>query len=216
MCVIGTDANVEVFNEHISVEEMRGYEDKYVLSCSDFSDCAYSAMTRSHSMAKFRVKGTSPYTMLDKAQAHGRQFQFAIAADLSDLPMSRTEKLDVNNYDVIQGPYSVVGIYEVDPVHMHPIDKAIVEKYNLTHEIVVSTDKYPSDIIVGVKRDTPQWVKNSSSSDDTQIGGVDSENAKTFGLKYFVEGISKAYKEANNKAGRDTTHITKFSIQVKH
>lgn len=211
ICVIGADANVNLFNEHISVDEMRGYEDKYVLSCSDFSNCAYSAMTNSRAMAKFKESGDAPYKKLEKAQPHGNQFQFAIGADLSALPMSKTEKLEMDNYDVIKGPYRVVGVYEVDPVHMHPKDKSLVKNYNLTHEIVVSTDQYPSDIIVGVKRDIPQWVRNLSSTDDTKIGSVDSENAKTFGLKYFVEGISDAYRVAST----DKDYITKFSIQIK-
>ena len=212
MCVIGTDANLKNFNEHINVDQMHGYQDKYVLSCSDFSNCNYSALINSHRMAMFRVKGSMPYRTLERARSHGGQFQFSIAADLSSLPMSSTEKLDVNNYDVIQGSYEVVGIYEVDSVHMHPTDKAIVQNFSLTHEIVVSSTQYPADVIVGVKRDIPQWVKSVSSTDDTSINENDDEKKKTFGLEYFVTGISDAYKEASpNK-----DYSTEFSIQVKH
>ena len=212
MCVIGTDANIKVFNEHINVDQMRGYENKYVLSSNDFSECNYSALTKTHNMAMFRVKGSGPFKTLEKARSHGNQFQFAIAADLSALPMSSAEKLDSRNYEVITGPYSIVGVSVVDPVHMHPIDKSLVDNYNLTHEIIVSTNQYPSDITVGVKRDIPQWVRNANSMDDTQIDNDDSEKEKTFGLEYFVQGISEAFKEV----AADKDYITKFTIQVKH
>ena len=212
MCVIGTDANLNNFNEHINVDEMRGYQDKYVLSCSDFSSCNYSALMSSHRMAMYRVTGSLPYRTLERARSHGGVFQFSIAADLASLPMSSTEKLDVNNYDIIQGTYDVLGVYEVDPIHMHPTDRKVVQDYNLTHEIVVSTSQYPTDVIVGVKRDIPQWVKNVSSTDDTSINDSDDEKKKTFGLEYFVTGISDAYKEASpNK-----DYSTQFKIQVKH
>lgn len=212
MCVIGTDANINVFNEHINVDEMRGYENKYVLSSTDCSECNYSALTRTHNMAMFRVKGSGPFKTLENARVHGSQFQFAIAADLSALPMSSVEKLDIRNYDVIKGPYSIVGVNVVDPTHMHPLDKNLVETYNLTHEIIVSTNQYPSDITVGVKRGIPQWVKDANSIDDTSIDDNDSEKQKTFGLEYFVTGISDAFKVvANNK-----NYLTEFSIQVKH
>lgn len=212
ICVIGTDANIKVFNEHINVDQMRGYENKYVLSSNDYSECNYSALTRTHNMAMFRVKGSGPFKTLERARSHGNQFQFAIAADLSALPMSNAEKLDRRNYDVISGQYSITGVSVVDPIHMHPIDKQLVEEFNLTHEIIVSTNQYPSDITVGVKRDIPQWVKNANSIDDTQIDNIDSEKVKTFGLEYFVQGISEAFKEVAS----DKDYITKFTIQVMH
>lgn len=212
MCVIGTNANLENFNEHINVDEMRGYKNKYILSCSDYSDCNYSALISSNRKSTFRIKGAMPYKVLEHARARGGQFQFAIAADLSQLPMSSTEKLDINSYDVIQGAYEVVGVHEVDPIHMHPTDKAIVESYNLTHEIIVSSNQYPTDVVIGVKKGIPQWVKDVSSTDDTSIDKDDSEKMKTFGLEYFVTGISDAYKEASpNK-----DYSTSFTITVKH
>lgn len=212
MCIIGTESNIDLFNDHIEVEEMRGYENKYVLSCSDFSDCKYSVLTRSHCKAMFRVNGTPPYKTLEHARSHGGQFQFAIAVDLSNIPMSSSEKLDLNNYSVIQGAYQVVDVCEVAPVTMHPTDRNIVQSLNLTHEIVVSTNQYPTDLIVGVKRDIPQWVKMSSSTDDTSINESDEETTKTFGLEYFVTGISDAYREAS--PNKDFS--TELNVRIKH
>ena len=212
MCVIGTEANVDVFNDHISVEEMNGYQDKYILSCSDFSEVNYSVLPNTHKMAMFRVRGATPYKTLEKARLHGNLFQFAIAADLSTMPMSSSEKLDVSNYSVIQGEYTINGIYEIDTDHMHPVDRAIVNELNLTHEIVVSTDAYPADITVGINRAVPQWVKSTSSSDDTQINQDTQEQGRTFGLQYFVEGISDAYKEVAQRKD----YLTEFKITIKH
>lgn len=212
MCVIGTNANVGAFNNHIKVEEMRGYDDKYILSCSDFSNCSYSAMPNSHKLAMFRVTGSAPFQTLERARPHGDIFQFAISADLSSIPMSEREKLKECNFGIIQGHYAVVDIHELDQNHMHPTDRIIVENCHLTHEIVISTDQYPTDVIVGVKRNTPQWVIESNSTDDSIIQEDASEKLKTFGLKYFVEGIADAYKEVSP----DKDYITKFKITINN
>ena len=44
-------------------------------------------------------------------------------------------------------------------------------------------------------RTLPQWVEQSTSMDDSTPTG--DETRKTFGLKYMVNGVAKAYEAAN-------------------
>lgn len=210
MCIIGTEENVSLFNKNICVEKMKGYENKYVLTSSMFLDSEYSALIRTDCRAMFRVNGRSPYRALDRARAHGGVFQFAIGANLSEIPLSDIEKVNPKSYRITQGNnYKIVSVAKIDTTQMHFSDKEIVRNNHLTHEIVVKTEQ-PFDVEIGVLRGIPDWVTSNSSEDDTMIDTDPDEWGKTFGLKYFVKGISEAYQVIT----ADSTYYTKYRIKI--
>ena len=67
---------------------------------------------------------------------------------------------------------------------------------------------FPNDISISIKRKLPIWIKETSSIDDRNIARDNNEQRKTFGLAYFVEGISDAYNYlAQNKQNYMTINI---------
>lgn len=67
-----------------------------------------------------------------------------------------------------------------------------------------------NDISISIKRKLPSWVSNASSTDDRCIATDTNEQTKTFGLSYFVAGISDAY----NYLANDKQNFTTINIRV--
>ena len=124
--------------------------------------------------------------------------------------MSETDKLDIANYKVETGNYRIERIEIIDTTKLAtPIDKKLVRENHCTHAIIVSCTGFPNDLSISIKRDLPVWVRQTSSTDDRQIATDESEQKKTFGIAYFVEGISDAYKYlATDKNNFMTINVT--------
>ena len=108
--------------------------------------------------------------------------------------MSESDKVDVANYEVTRGNYVIDGIVRIDTTTLAPADKILVRTNSCTHAIVLTCTGFPNDLSISVKRDIPKWIRESSSSDDSDIDSDMVEQRKTFGIAYFVEGIAKAYQ----------------------
>jgi hypothetical protein len=55
---------------------------------------------------------------------------------------------------------------------------------------------------------TPSWVLNSTSIDDSNILNDNSEQQKTFGLQYLIEGVSDAFYPKSNSNTINSINIT--------
>ena len=123
--------------------------------------------------------------------------------------MSDSDKLDVANYTINSGNYVIKRIEQIDTTTLpNPTDKVLVRKNNCTHAIILECTGYPNDISLSIKRKLPSWVNNASSIDDRCIATDPNEQSKTFGLSYFVAGISDAYNYlANDKQNFMTINI---------
>jgi hypothetical protein len=63
---------------------------------------------------------------------------------------------------------------------------------------------------IKVVSQTPSWVFNSSSIDDSNILNEISQQQKTFGLQYLIEGVSDAFYPISS-----SNAITTFTITIK-
>lgn len=213
MCVLGTDENVRKFNEEIDVTELQGYSNQFTISNKDVSKANYTVMDTKYKKGSYRhnTKPDMPIHAIYRATAgNNNEFGLGIAIDLSDFSMSESDKLDIANYNVETGNYRIDRVEVIDTTKLtNPKDLKLVRDYHCTHVIVVSATGFPNNFSISIKRDLPTWVHLSSSIDDRRIASDQAEQRKTFGLAYFVEGISDAYKYlASNQRNFMTINVT--------
>ena len=195
LCVMGTHENVIAYNKNVNVSSMVGYKNQYTISNLDVSGTNASIMNVFGKSGSFRPDGNGDkITSVSKVQErNGGGFELAIGVNLSDYTMSDDDKLDVSNY-TIDGNYVIIGIDKVDGIRLSdPRDQKIVEANGLTHFIKLRSTGFPGDFTLNIKRATPSWVEKYTSTDDTHIGTDETEQEKTFGLSYLVNGITDAY-----------------------
>jgi hypothetical protein len=90
-------------------------------------------------------------------------------------------------------------------------DKNDASLSGFTHILKLQTNDLRDEVLkIDIVGKTPSWVFNSTSIDDSNILNDSSEQQKTFGLKYLIEGISDAfYPKSNSNA------ITTITITIK-
>lgn len=130
-------------------------------------------------------------------------FGFNIAVDFSKNIQDPSYFLDTTNYVLSNPNYQL----EVLPITNNN-DASLL---GFTHILKLKTSDLRSETLeIQVVGQTPNWVYNSSSIDDSNILNEISEQQKTFGLQYLIEGVSDAfYPKSSSNA------ITTFTITIK-
>ena len=83
-----------------------------------------------------------------------------------------------------------------------------------THVLVFSTQgNNLNDLQVALKKQTPAWVQQTSSTNDTAIKQDQAEQDKTFGFRYLVAGVEEAYW---NVFGREAYLPWKFCQTITY
>ena len=197
ICVFGSSSAVNNFNEKITVEELNGYADRLLLTTVDKISLSYNTLSTSYKAGQFRTKAEN--TLSDLKKSGDGRFEFAIAANLANMPMTDVEKLNISNYEISNPNYAVTTVIPIEEnmPGINPKDRETINRINATHILCISNSGplSPTNLQIKVKNTLPTWVSNQSSLDDTQIGVDDDEQAKTFGLEYFVKGMFDAYRE---------------------
>lgn len=196
MCVLGTDNNVKKFNRDISISELKGYKNQFTISNKDVSKIDYTVFDTKYKKGSYRhAKDGAIHTITNVSKNSIGQFELGIGIDLSAFSMSETDKLDPANYNVDKGNYKIDRIEVIDTNKLgSPLDKVLVRNNHCTHAIILSCTGFPNDISISIKRELPHWIRQTSSTDDRKIADDTNEQLRTFGIEYFVEGISDAYK----------------------
>lgn len=213
MCVIGTDANVRQFNKSINISELEGYKNQYTISNNEVSNSAFTVLESKYRVGLFRHnKGTTIHEINKVSCNSNGQFGFSIGVDLSHFTMSESDKIDESNYKITCGDYTLESIEAVDLKKItSPTDCQLLKDNNCTHIITVSCSGFPTDLTIDIKRTVPSWIKESSSDDDRRILSSNDEQMKTYGIEYFVRGISDAYLEM----ARDAENFMTINVKVK-
>lgn len=201
MIVLGTHKNVIGYVNNIDVTKMDGFKNQYTISNYDISNIKASIMNKYGKYGLYRIvqesNSSEIKTIMDVNTLNG-SFKLAIGIDLSSTTMSENDKTDINNYS-IEGNYKITKIEKISDINItDPKDIEIVTKNHLTHFVHIESTGYPNNFKITIKREAPSWVSECSSTDDTNITTDENEQRKTFGLSYFVGGISDAYSEMSN------------------
>ena len=130
-------------------------------------------------------------------------FGFNLAVDFSNSIQDPSYFLDTTNYVLSNASYQLV----VEPIS----NKNDPSLSGFTHLVKLKTTDLRNETLeIQVVGKTPNWVYNSSSIDDSNILNETSEQQKTFGLQYLIEGVSDAfYPKSSSNA------ISTFTVTIK-
>lgn len=219
--IIGTDTAMQDFNSKIELTKNKvdGFEQKYILTSKDFTKGNYYSVINTKSdVGRFKASRTSTnrnsIQAIEDVEISGREknnFTFAIAIDLRKIPAEENFLTDPNSYQVLDGDYKIIAINKMDKKTVKANSLIAIQKANAhpTHYIVVqATSKVQDDFTFSLKKEIPDWVNQTSTTDDTNM---DNNKDKTFGLKYLVAGITEAYETVSKS--KDYFQIT---IKIKN
>lgn len=190
MCVISADELISSFNENFDIQKMNGYQNIYTLTDVGELNPKCSILVNTYKAGRYRKTNDTTIREVTPDKRNNK-LAFALAIDLNDIPLSDDEKCDLSLYETTED-YVVDEIIKIEDATIAPID--VPSAQNCSHIIKISTSNLnPSSFTLRMKRELPEWIKVSSSIDDTNIDSDIEEQKKTFGLEYFVTGIKDAY-----------------------
>lgn len=205
--LIGTNYQIEEILSSKRLDEIDGgYLNKWVLRIpenkqTDFK-IQYSPKIGSFD-AKGLPKGEIHKARVSKNNQNKGKFGFNIAVNFSEFFKDDGYFLDKDNFEVSNPDYHL-KVEEIEDTN-NPALKGF------THIIKLETDKIKEeDLEIKLLEKMPKWIKVSSSIDDSKILTDQSEQSKTFGLQYLMEGVGDAFypKTLDNI-------ITSFKIKIK-
>jgi len=140
---------------------------------------------------------------LSKDNQNKGLFGFSIAVDFSKSSQDASYFLDTTNYELSNPNYQL----EVELIS----NKNDASLSGFTHLLKLQTsDLRNENLEIQVVGQTPNWVYASSSINDSNILNEISEQQKTFGLQFLIEGLNDAfYPKSSSNA------INIFTITIK-
>ena len=211
LCVIGTHENVLNYEQRIDVKSMAGFCNQFTISNKDVSKTPSSFLSHEGKIGEFRIESNNAAEKRSIIKVNRRNgiLGVGVALNLSEYTISEKDKCDPDNYE-IEGNYKISNIEKIDDRGFKPSDCEIIENNGMTHIIYLESTGFPDNFTIKIKRRTPTWVEQCSSSDDSAIATDAEEQKRTFGLKYLVDGITDAYLEM----AEDENYYTKLMFKV--
>lgn len=207
---IGPAATIRALPTLAKVEQLPGFAHSYTLlpvSDDDAPTPSYTVLNNTFKQGSFRAdRAASGRTAagqdyvhgIERVQASGRgeqsgTFGFSVAVDLSGVNADASYLTDPDNYRT--SGYQLDTVLALDAVNMlHPRDRALAEGV-ATHVLAFSTTgRAYSDLQVALQRQTPAWVSQTSTNDDTNLKNNEAAHEQTFGFRYLVAGVEEAYR----------------------
>lgn len=202
--IMATDKAMTNFNENIKLVKgkVEGFENKYNLTLNNYSqDIYFSVINTNEDSGRFKpdrgfsdngaIKGIEDASINDRNSSN---FIFAVAVDMSSIPVEDSYILDKRNYSIKNANYKIKGIYPFTEKNIKQSSLIMLAKANAkpTHYIVFeSTTPNFTNLTFTLKKQIPKWVYEMNTNDDSNL----SQNSnKTFGIKYLIEGINEAYE----------------------
>lgn len=202
ICIIGNQDVLNDFNQKIELRagKVEGFDNKYVLTTNDVKNIYYSVLSSSFNNGRFSIdrdnsKRDYTHGIKDVRTLRGLDtLTFAIAVDFSHVQVENDYICNPKNYIVTTENFKIARVFPLNQKEIHKSDWITVKDHEPTHVILLKSTAQKlndSELSFVLKKQIPQWVFNSSSEDDTEQRKL---AGKTFGLKYWVEGIFEAYE----------------------
>jgi hypothetical protein len=221
--VIGNNDIMLDFNAKIPLErdKIGGFDNKYIIQAGATNNIYYSVLLSTDNVGRFRasrnvstkdyIHGIEDVNMKSRNRNgnSSNKFTFAVAVDLKNIPVEEDYLLNPENYTLGDDNFIVKEIKAVNKNDIGASDWVRISASNPTHLLILeATGTAISNVKVSLKKQMPQWITDSSIEDDTDRNKL---TGKTFGLKYWIEGIAAAYQEIypNDK------NFFEFEIQIK-
>ena len=214
--IIGNQKSMDDFNSKIQFKEFTEYQNSYIITKTDTTvKPYYTVLSCSYNKGRFkpiRDLSCSKYIHgiegIDFSERDNNTFRFAVAVDLSKIPVENDYLTNKSNYN-ITGNYQIESIEKINKKNLCPFDKNMVGSATATYVITFSVkSKAIDDLTFELKKQIPKWVFDSDTIDDTNINQC---LDKTFGFKYLIEGVEQAYSTISE--GENT--FLKISIPIK-
>jgi hypothetical protein len=196
-----------ILNKKVLDNIKGGYLNRLVLqSIKEISEPYYKILY-SPKIGSFSAKQLNAKIISDASASKENQnkglFGFNVAVDFSKSLQDENYFLDTNNYILSNKKYQLT----VETI----TDKNDASFSGFTHLLKLQTNELREEVLkIDIVGKTPSWVFNSTSIDDSNILSVNSEQQKTFGLQYLIEGVSDAfYPKTKSNA------INSISITIK-
>lgn len=216
ICVIANQDLLSDFNKNIELKagKIEGFNNKYVLSSEDSKKTYYSVLQSTYNKGRFkpnRNESTRNWIHgiedLDLQSSGGgctrgkeEPLTFAVAVDFSNISAEDDYLKNPLNYTVTTNNFYINSIISFDKTKINSHDLTIISSANPTHVVILTAKtKAVSDVTFELKKQMPQWITKNNTEDDTNLSN--SKDGKTFGLYYWITGISEAYETIypNNK-----------------
>lgn len=209
-----------VFAENIATQLKKapGYQNEALFTSANFSSIPTEILTATANNGRIKARGRDIEVVSYPKRG---DLEFAVLADLTELPVDNDYLLDKDNFKLNNPEFSIkdIGLVkakniefsELAPLKIDPSTLVKINKKKFTHAILFRADGMVSeDLKFTLKKKIPTWVRSAHSNDDRQIRNDSLEQTKTFGFGHLVEGISRAYKQ---QSGND--EYFNISIPVK-
>ena len=207
ICVLANQNILADFNKNIKLGtgEIEGYDNKYILAHSESANLYYSILMATENKGRFKpqrqcsslsyVHGIEDIDLKPNKRT-GAPFSFAVALDMKNIDVEEDYLLDTRNYVLTEDNFKVVRVEEIDKNSINANDWQRIKDGNPTHYIVLEAkDMHWTNVELGIalKKQEPGWIEDCNILDDTQASKL--EGGKSFGLKFWIHGISEAYEE---------------------
>ena len=196
-----------ILNKKVLDNIKGGYSNRLVLqSIKGISEPNYKILY-SPKIGSFSAKQLNAKIISDASASKNYQnkglFGFNVAVDFSNSLQDSDYFLDTNNYILSNRNYQL----KVEAI----TDKNDASLSGFTHLLKLQTSELrEEDLEIDVVGKLPSWVVNSASIDDSNFLSDNSEQQKTFGLQYLIEGVSDAfYPKTSNITNKISVKITK-------
>lgn len=206
--IFGSTEQISSILDKKILDNIKGsYSNRLVLqSIKEISEPNYKILY-SPKIGSFSAKQLNAKIISDASASKDNQnkglFGFNVAVDFSNSLQDANYFLDTDNYILSNTKYQL----KVEII----TDKNDASLLGFTHLLKLQTSELREEVLkIEVVGKTPSWVFNSTSIDDSNILTDNSEQQKTFGLQYLIEGVSDAfYPKSNSNA------INSISITIK-
>ncbi len=187
------------YDSFLDFESLPGYQAHYFFNRNKLLLPYFSTMPRDKN-------GAGNYSLLvgDSAGgsgAHGLKeisadasgsIIFSVAADLSVIPTTAPYLSDISNYEVSSdGVAQLLNVEAITPQTIDSRNKRYLSKATHLFRFKIDGKHIGSYITVSLRNKLPEWVEQSSATDDTHP--YKGFATTTFGLKPLMEGIYHAY-----------------------
>lgn len=217
IAIIGNQPRVASFTDKIGdrFKTYSGYKHEYILTEKDFDMQNYTVLPATLNKGKFKpLKHQIVNNQIKGIQTEGlgrneNNFQIAVAVDFNGIPVTDEYITTPSNYEVNEDKFSLIKVGKIanktvkfnkgEIVSIPPSDLIHLEA-GFTHVLVFESIADNFDYLkFSLKRTTPKWVEESTTTDDTDIDTNNKNSQTTFGLSYLVDGISEAYLQSTGK-----------------
>lgn len=200
--IIGTEKQVQsLLNEQIIRNSDETILNKAVFNNTKNKEEAKFKIVRNHKIGDFK----SLNHIINGAKSENGEFGFSFAVNFNENLRDLNYFSDSKNYIP---PYN----YSLKVRRLTKQEEASKSLNGYTHIITLSTKKLASQqLSIKIVSQTPSWVYDSSSNDDSNIQNNTAEQKKTFGLKFLIDGVSNAF---NFYPDADKNIISEFNITI--